>query len=103
MASRSIIVAGTSNHGSRNGRNGLTPKGRNPLQNQKAPPTHDFVVEDHGSIFLLRPLNDAARNWVEEHIGQDNGYQPYFPTVVIDHSCISDIVVGIQNDGLVCR
>jgi hypothetical protein len=63
----------------------------------------DFLVENHNSIFLLRPLSDAARNWVEEHIGQDNGYQPYFPTVVIDHSYISDIVVGIQNDGLVCR
>jgi hypothetical protein len=65
--------------------------------------TPDFLVENHNSIFLLRPLTDAARNWVEEHIGQDNGYQPYFPTVVIDHSYISDIVVGIQNDGLVCR
>jgi hypothetical protein len=62
----------------------------------------DFLVENHNSIFLLRPLSDAARNWVDEHIGQDNGYQPYFPTVVIDHSYISDIVLGIQNDGLVC-
>jgi hypothetical protein len=60
----------------------------------------DFKVDNQGSIFLLHPLNDAAREWVNEHIGQDNGYQPYYPTVVIEHRYIADIVTGIQNDGL---
>ncbi len=63
-------------------------------------PTLDFSVENHGSIFLLRPHSDAAREWVEEHIGSDNGFQPYWPTVVVEHRYIADIVQGIQNDGL---
>ncbi|MGA7791765.1 MAG: hypothetical protein WCA19_01920 [Candidatus Acidiferrales bacterium] len=63
----------------------------------------DFVVENHGSIFLLRPLSPSATSWIEEHIGQENGYQPYFPTVVVEHRYIADIVAGIQNDGLVVQ
>jgi hypothetical protein len=63
----------------------------------------DFVVENHGSLFLLRPLSPSATSWIEEHIGQDNGFQPYFPTVVVEHRCIAEIVEGIQNDGLAVR
>jgi hypothetical protein len=60
----------------------------------------DFVVENHGSILLLKPLTRSATSWVEEHIGQGNGYQPYFPTVVVEPRYIADIVQGIQSDGL---
>lgn len=63
----------------------------------------DFVVENHSSIFLLRPCTDIAREWVDEHIGPDNGYQPMYPTVVVEHRFIRDIVAGIQNDGLEVR
>jgi len=60
----------------------------------------DFVVENHGSIFLLKPLTPSATSWVEEHIGQANGFQPYFPTVVVEPRYIGDIVEGIRIDGL---
>ena len=60
----------------------------------------DFAVENHGSIFLLHPQNEQAIAWVEEHIGPQNGYHPYFPTIVIEHRYIADIVEGIQDDGL---
>jgi hypothetical protein len=69
-------------------------------------PTHpgkissDFAVENHGSIFLLKPLTPSAISWIEEHIGQDNGYQPYFPTVLVEPRYIADVVQGIQGDGL---
>jgi hypothetical protein len=69
-------------------------------------PTHsrriplDFVLENHGSICILRPLTPSAVAWVEEHIGPDNGFQPYFPTVVVEHRYTTDIVEGIQHDGL---
>jgi predicted Zn-dependent protease len=72
--------------------------GNSPTQSRKIQP--DFVVENHGSIFLLKPLTPSATSWIEEHIGQDNGYQPYFPIVVVEHRYIADIVAGIQNDGL---
>ncbi len=64
------------------------------------PSSPDFAVENHGSIFLLQPQNEQAVAWVEEHIGPENGYQPYFPTVVVEPRYIADIVEGIQNDGL---
>ena len=64
---------------------------------QKSP---DFNLRDEGSLVLLTPRTDAAREWVDTNIGKDNGYQPYFPTVVVEHRYIADIVAGIQNDGL---
>jgi hypothetical protein len=63
-------------------------------------PTIDFLCENHGSIFLLRPLTHSATSWFEERIGQDNGFQPYWPTCVIEHRHIWPILEGIQNDGL---
>ena len=81
---------------------------RDPFQTSGNSPTHlgeiysDFVVENHDSIFLLKPLTPSAISWIEEHIGQDNGYQPLFPTVVVEPRYIADIVEGIQNDDLVC-
>ena len=64
------------------------------------PSSPDFAVENHGSIFLLQPQNEQAIAWVEEHIGPENGYQPYFPTVVVEPRYLADIVQGIQSDGL---
>jgi hypothetical protein len=66
-------------------------------------PTIDFEVQNHGTICLLCPLTDSAIAWVEEHIGQDNGFQPYWPTVVVEHRYIADLVAGIQRDGLAVR
>jgi len=60
----------------------------------------DFIVENHGSIFLLRPQNERAVAWADEHIGSENGFQPYWPTVVVEHRYIAAIVAGIRNDGL---
>jgi hypothetical protein len=64
-------------------------------------PTPDFQVESHGSIFLVRPLNPHARTWIDEHIGFDNGFQPYYPTVVVEHRYIGAIAEGVIADGLV--
>jgi hypothetical protein len=60
-----------------------------------------FQIENHGSIFLVRPLNPNAQTWVDEHIGFDNGFQPYYPTVVVEHRYIGTIAEGIIADGLV--
>ncbi len=63
-------------------------------------PTADFELQNHGSIFLLIPQTLSARVWIDDHIGKDNGYQPHYPTVVVEHRYIADIVAGIQDDGL---
>ena len=67
---------------------------------KSVPPPADFSLENHGSIFLLIPQTDSARVWIDDHIGRDNGFQPYFPKIVIEHRYVSAIVEGIQNDGL---
>ena len=28
----------------------------------------DFQITDQGSIFLIRPLNEAARQWLDENV-----------------------------------
>lgn len=61
----------------------------------------DFLVENHGSIFLLIPLSDSAQAWVDEHIGSENGFQPYWPTVVIEHRFADAILAGIAKAELV--
>jgi hypothetical protein len=66
-----------------------------------SPTEPDFLIEDHGSICLLIPRTESATNWAEEFIGRDNGFQPYWPTVLIEHSYVTAILEGIRNDGLV--
>jgi hypothetical protein len=64
----------------------------------------DFTLINDGagaSVQLLRPITDDAKAWVDDHIGRDNGFQPYWPTVVIETRYVLDIVHGIQADGLV--
>src|SRR6266446_403477 len=116
MAMRSIISSSNNSHqsraevgkrvGSKRSQSVKSPfetSGNSPTR-ESAPPTltpsPDFLVENHGSIFLLKPQSDLATSWVEDHIGRENGYQPYYPTVVVEHRYIADIVAGIQGDGL---
>jgi hypothetical protein len=62
--------------------------------------TPDFVVENHGSIFLLIPQTVSARIWVEDHIFRENSYQPYWPTVVVEHRYVYDLLLGLREHGL---
>jgi hypothetical protein len=65
-----------------------------------SPTEFDFSLLDEGTICLLTPRSESARNWIDEHIGQDNGFQPYYPTVVIEHRYVGAILEGIAADGL---
>ena len=62
--------------------------------------TADINVTGCGSIFLLAPATQAGRDWIDQHIGPDNGFQPYYPTVVVEHRYVGDIVEGMAADGL---
>jgi hypothetical protein len=80
--------------------NSFVASGNSPTDSGKS--SADFAVENHGSIFFLRPLTPTAKSWVHEHI-RDNGFQPYYPTVVVEPRYIANIVAGIQNDGLAVK
>ncbi len=60
----------------------------------------DFTIRNEGSIILLHPDTEPAIAWVEDNIGQANGYQPFWPTVLIEARYVRDILDGIQADGL---
>jgi len=60
----------------------------------------DAKVENHGSIFLIQPETDTAKEWIEEYIGPDNGFQPYYPTIVVEHRYIQAIIDGMMGAGL---
>jgi hypothetical protein len=62
-------------------------------------PTVDFLCENHGSIFLLRPVSPASFDWIESHLPPDR--ITFGIAVAVDHRCIWAIQVGLQEDGLV--
>lgn len=64
----------------------------------------DFKLENHGSLFLLRPLSSAAKDWMGEHLPMDNPEIHFWgDAIVIEPRYIAPIVDGIIRDGLVLR
>jgi hypothetical protein len=59
-------------------------------------------LHEPGSIILLRPVTAGALEWLENHIGEGNGYQPMWPTVTIEARYVQPILEGIQQDGFIC-
>lgn len=59
----------------------------------------DFRVENHGSIFLVAALTDAAHEWIEDHIPEDAMF--FGGKLAVEHRFIEDIVNGMLGDGLV--
>ena len=58
----------------------------------------NFGGQDSGSIILLQPQTDNARNWMEEHLPQDAQY--FGDSVVIERRYFADILRGLTNNGL---
>jgi hypothetical protein len=58
----------------------------------------DFVYRDEGSVMLLAPQTDDARDWVEHHIPEDA--QWFGNYIGIDRRCFQPILDGIDGDGL---
>ena len=59
----------------------------------------DLVCENHFTLFLLFPLTDCAKTWVEENLPSD--YFTFGMGIVIEARYFWAIFEGIQNDGLV--
>jgi hypothetical protein len=86
--------------------NSSKPKSKlNVIPFKRRPPMakQDFQIDNHGSIVLLRPLTEVAIDWVNEHIGEGNGFQPYWPVVVFEPRYLDHYIAGIRRDGLVAR
>jgi hypothetical protein len=63
----------------------------------------DFTVQSdggYGSIYLLKPNTEAAREWVALNIINPEDAQRWGEAVAVEHRYIGDIVEGIRRDGL---
>ena len=60
----------------------------------------DIHVRSTGSLVLLDPRTRRGIDWIEENIGADNGFQPWYPTVLCEARYVDDIIAGLQADGL---
>jgi hypothetical protein len=60
----------------------------------------DFALEDHGSIWLLRPLDSAGRAWLEEHCPADDNHLYWAGALVVEPRYVPDLAAGIVADGL---
>jgi hypothetical protein len=58
----------------------------------------DFIFTYHGTIGLLRPLTEAAEEWLDANIADDA--QWFGNALAIEHRYIDAIIDGIINDGL---
>ena len=57
------------------------------------------VTDDGGSLFVVNPLNDKARAWLADNVDKDEGFQPYWPTVIVEHRYIDALVGGMRREG----
>ena len=77
-------------------------KNSDPNQASGTSPTEpDFLVENHGSIYLFRPISPAAFSWIAEHLPEDR--LTFGNAVVIEHRYITEVVHGAIADGLAVR
>jgi hypothetical protein len=64
----------------------------------------DFQLENHGSLFLLRALSSAAKDWMGEHLPIDNPETQFWgDSIVIEPRYVAPIVDGILADRLALR
>ena len=59
----------------------------------------DALIENHGSIVLLRPLSDAAEAWLEENVAEDA--LRFGGAVVCEPRYVEALCLGMTEDGLV--
>lgn len=59
---------------------------------------NDFHVTDEGSIVLITPYSQDAKDWLENNIGEDAMY--FGPSLAVEHRYAGEILYGMQEDGL---
>jgi hypothetical protein len=71
-------------------------KPNKPKLNQPA----DFSVENHGSLFLLRPHTPRAKAWMKHEVHAEP-YQFFGDALAIEHRYISEIVRKLIDEGFI--
>ncbi len=58
----------------------------------------DVQVENHGTIFLVRPLSQRANAWIGEHVAEDALF--FGGALVVEHRYIQEIVAALVDEGM---
>jgi hypothetical protein len=62
-------------------------------------PACDLIFENHGSLFLIRPLSTEAQQWLDENVGDENTLT-FGGAVVCEPRYVDAIVYGAVQAGL---
>jgi hypothetical protein len=54
----------------------------------------DFCIADHGSVFLIRPVSEAACQWLDANVVAEP-WQWFDGALAVDHRFARDIVTEI--------
>jgi hypothetical protein len=58
----------------------------------------DVTVEDHGTIWLFRPLTQAAKEWIDDNV---TGGEDWFAgALAVEARFVQALIEGMQLDGL---
>ena len=57
----------------------------------------DVVVSYHGSICLVEPISDAAKDWIAENV--DPNAQWFGNALVVEPRYVDDLVLGMIDNG----
>jgi hypothetical protein len=63
--------------------------------------TVDAHIENHGTIFLVRPVSSMACDWITANVSEDSQY--FGSALVVEHRYIGDLFRGMVDAGLVVR
>jgi len=61
----------------------------------------DVLVSNHGSLWLVEPVSDAARDWLNENLSAERQYLGR--AVAVEPRYVDDLVRGLQSGGFIVR
>jgi hypothetical protein len=62
-------------------------------------PQLDLVFENHGSLFLIRPVSESGQQWLDENVG-DESTLTFGGAVVCESRYVEAIFLGAKQAGL---
>ncbi len=76
---------------------GVYPRNELPIPSPEDP---DIIIRDEGSVFLVKPVSDAGRQWIDTNL-QTEPWQWLGEALGVEHRFITDIIDGMLGDGLI--
>ena len=58
----------------------------------------DFSISDHGTVISIRPLNDVARQWLDENVVSEP-WQWVQGALCVEARFARDLIIEIEEGG----